>query len=1188
MAACPACASEQKDGARFCDQCGAPQQVACTNCGSELRPGARFCDQCGASQDGAVAAAGPRAASAPHAPTSERRVTSVLFGDLVGFTTLSEQRDKEDVRELLSDYFAQCRRIVARYGGTIEKFIGDAVMAVWGVPIARDDDAERAVRAGLELVRAIEELGEQISIPGLAMRVGIVTGEVAVNVGAQLEGMVAGDAVNTAARVQSVASPGEVWVDESTRLLTSGAITYSDAGSHELKGKAEPMPLWAVRAVVAAVGGSQRADGLEAPLTGRGREIRVIKELFHDVQENRRPALVVVSGDPGLGKSRLAWEFEKYIDGLYDSVAWHSTRCLAYGDGVAYWPIAEAVRGRLGLVESDQDADPGSALDAWLTENVTDDEETAWIRPRVLALLGGGVNSSFEPEDLFSAWRTFLERAGGNDSVSLVIDDAQHADDGTMRFVEHILANSDAPLFVMLLARSGLLQRWPDLATNRRATVLHLASLESREMSALLDGLVSGLPHNVRDGLVDRAQGVPLYAIETVRSLIDRDLVVPRGGVYVLADGAALDVDAIGAPASLQAVVAARLDQLSPAERRVVADASVFGLTFSREALAALGTDVANLDDVLTRLTRTEIFGTVTSRLSAEYGQFRFVQDVVRQVAYNTQSRRDRKAKHLAVAEYLSAQPDAGEVAPVLAQHYLDAIEASGPGDTDLADLRRQATEQLRRAGSRAVVLGAWVDARRYYESALAQADDPAMHAALQIELARTCFESGDADGVDLHARPAMEYYESAGDAIEQGHAAAYLAMSTSHLRGDNTTGLQMAQPHWDALRHVRGAERVLLLLGRAIGVARQNMNDIDYEVLLARASIADAVGDREAFAHALGSLAVPMLATSPLLAELLCRDALDFAVESQVPRIAANSRSTLANMLVAKDIAESMTMFKQCREEGRRSGTDALNLMVYDLNVATRGVALGSWADAEHFLTAAYPQSFIGDVALAWVDAMYADATDRPRRFTDPSPEARDADDPTLVAYALATEMYEARDRGELATAARLGLDATTHMVGVVGLLDDMIFIWPDAMDAALQAGDDDALQQLFAIVDEVPPGRVQAGHRAFRERIAALVAVRDGAADEVEPHFHAAIRNFEEWGSTLHAARARAEYAAWLDTLGRGDEAAVARQAALAVLTELDARGWLRRLGLDGAASSATAQAEVPQVSAGLGGVT
>ena len=267
---------------------------------------------------------------------AERKVTSVLFGDLVGFTTLSETRDKEDVRELLSAYFAQCRQIVARYGGTVEKFIGDAVMAVWGVPAAHEDDAERAVRAGLELARSVESLGEELKVPGLALRVGIVTGEVAVTIGAEHEGMVAGDAVNTAARVQSVAEPGQVWVDETTRLLTSGAITYVDVGSHPLKGKADPVPLWAVRAVVAAIGGAQRADGLEAPLIGRARELRLVKELLHGVEETGRPALALVNGDPGLGKSRLAWEFEKYIDGLQVTYAWHSSRCpgLWRGRGV--------------------------------------------------------------------------------------------------------------------------------------------------------------------------------------------------------------------------------------------------------------------------------------------------------------------------------------------------------------------------------------------------------------------------------------------------------------------------------------------------------------------------------------------------------------------------------------------------------------------------------------------------------------------------------------------------------------------------------------------------------------------------------------------------------------------------------------------------------------------------------------
>ncbi len=341
MTACPNCSADQPDDARFCASCGSALGApSCGACGAPLLPGARFCNACGSPQ-------GVPASETLQRPVSSRRVTSVLFGDLVGFTTLSEHRDQEETRELLTTYFDECRRIIGRYGGTIEKFIGDAVMAVWGVPTAHEDDAERAVRAGLELVAMVGGMGEAVGVGDLALRVGIVTGEVAVTIGAEQQGMVAGDAVNTASRVQSVAGTGQVWVDESTRLLTSSAITYLDRGSHQLKGKVDPVPLWSVQAVVAAVGGAQRADGLEAPLVGRDRELRLVKELFHGVEENRQPALLVMVGEPGVGKSRLAWEFEKYADGLTTTVRWHSGRCVAYGEGLAFFALAEAIRPRL-------------------------------------------------------------------------------------------------------------------------------------------------------------------------------------------------------------------------------------------------------------------------------------------------------------------------------------------------------------------------------------------------------------------------------------------------------------------------------------------------------------------------------------------------------------------------------------------------------------------------------------------------------------------------------------------------------------------------------------------------------------------------------------------------------------------------------------------------------------------------
>ncbi|MEO7980579.1 MAG: adenylate/guanylate cyclase domain-containing protein [Sporichthyaceae bacterium] len=617
---CAACAADLPDAARFCMQCGtpAPQPARdCAGCGEPLPAAARFCSSCGLTTGGATAKSVP----APPAdqPVAERRVTSVLFGDLVGFTPLSESKDSEEVRELLSAYFQQCRLVVARYGGVIEKFIGDAVMAVWGVPVAHEDDAERAVRAGLDLVAMVTRLGDEVGAEGLAQRVGVVTGEVAVTVGATGEGMVAGDAVNTAARVQSAASPGEVWVDGTTHALASAAISFTEAGEHELKGKAQLVRLWRAGAVVGQRGGAKRVDILEAPFTGHDADLRVVKDLFHSTQESGRPRLVVLDGEAGIGKSRLAWEFEKYVDGLATRSRWHRGRCLSYGDGVAFWALAEAFRARFGLVEADTGEVVTQRLDAGLTAYVADAGERDWLRPRLAVLLGAGGGAGFAREDLFAAWTAFLEHLTRDDeSVVLVLDDAQHADDGLLDFLDHLMATARTPIFILALARPDLLGRRAELG-GRRASVVRLEPLDEGTMAALIDGLVAELSPATRSALVRRAEGIPLFAVETVRALIDRDLVVPRDGRYVAAS-AALDLDAIGAPATLHALVAARLDALTAEEKRVVADAAVLGLTFTRDGLLALGNSAEAVDSALDLLRRREIFSIQTDRFSAERG----------------------------------------------------------------------------------------------------------------------------------------------------------------------------------------------------------------------------------------------------------------------------------------------------------------------------------------------------------------------------------------------------------------------------------------------------------------------------------------------------------------------------------------------------------------------------------------
>jgi class 3 adenylate cyclase len=321
---------------------------------------------------------------------------SVLFADLVGFTALAEGKDAEETRDLLSRYFDLAREVIGRYGGTVEKFIGDAVMAVWGAPTAHEDDAERAVRAGLELVDAVTTLGL-----GIAARAGVLTGEAAVTLGATNQGMVAGDLVNTASRLQSVAPPGVVLVGEATQRAASKAIAFEEAGPQLLKGKTSPVPAWRALRVIAERGGRNRSETLEAPFVGRDDELRLLKDLFHATGREGRARLVSAIGPAGIGKSRLAWEFLKYLDGLVDTVWFHDGRSPAYGDGISFWALGETVRRRAGLLEGDDEATTRSKLAATLAEHVPDPDERRWIEAALLALLGfeSGVGS----EQLFAA-----------------------------------------------------------------------------------------------------------------------------------------------------------------------------------------------------------------------------------------------------------------------------------------------------------------------------------------------------------------------------------------------------------------------------------------------------------------------------------------------------------------------------------------------------------------------------------------------------------------------------------------------------------------------------------------------------------------------------------------------------------------------------------------------------------------
>jgi len=1159
---CSACGQgNQPEGAKFCSECGAGLTAdGCATCGATLLPSAKFCSECGT----------PRGSAVPRAVAS-RRVTSVLFGDLVGFTTLSEARDQEDVRELLSRYFEKCRQVIARYGGTVEKFIGDAVMAVWGVPTVHEDDAERAVRAGLELVNAVAALGSDIGVPELAMRVGIVTGEVAVTVGALNEGMVAGDAVNTAARVQTAAAPGQVWVDETTRLLTSSAITYIDVGSHMLKGKAEPMPLWAVRAVVAAVGGLQRADGLEAPHTGRDHELRVVKELFHRVQDTGRPALLIVDGEAGCGKSRLAWEFEKYVDGLSDRVRWHSGRCLAYGEGVAFNALSEAVRGRLMTISGQdvEEVDSQAVLDERLRQYVPDADEHAWLSPRLGVLLGFQAVGSFQRDDLFVAWTTFLHRVS-EDSIPivLVVEDAQHADDGLLSFLEHVMAVGSFPCFIALLARPSLVQTHASLMANRRTSVVHLDVLSDEEMALLVDGLVSGLPGQVRASLVSRAEGIPLFAVETVRSLIDRDLVVPRGGEYVLVDPEALDLDAIAAPASLQALIAARLDSLTEPQRLVIDAGCVLGMSFEREHLAQLCPEITNLDDVLTGLVRVQMLRQQSSRFSAEIGQFQFVQSAVQQTAYGMLSRRERKSRHLSVAHILEGvDHGTGELSPIIAAHLLDAIDAV-PGDPDVAELTESMLVQLEQAADRAGALGAPAEAAAHLLVALERCPDPQRGPDIELELAEYLRQAGRYDEAVERAERVRDVFDERGDGAKAGLATATLADALVWGKGEYQRASGLAAERYELLKATDQAPEVVLRLAAALVRARLLMGADFFSEATEALRLAERVGSSADEAGGYLALGLHFSSTGPRkLAQLLLGAAADLAERVHASRIQVRALLNL-NAVMNQDDAE------RAEEYGRRALEVAQPVGVLDLtssavaNLLLAHLLTGAWDDALELLG----RDLLGTVNVE-TGMVVGGEIHLARGLTWTGLDATAAEDDIYGrAMSLVMAARRATAQGDHSVAG-MAVEGVRVRHQLTQVYDDFSLCLALAARVAQSCRDADAIRALLELVDSDPMASLPIGARAVAEQLRASEAIlADAETAQVEEHLHRSVGLFRQWKAMPFLGLALADRGLWLVRQGRVTDGDEALGEARSIFERLGATVWLEDLDAELALSTAS----------------
>jgi class 3 adenylate cyclase/tetratricopeptide (TPR) repeat protein len=728
--------------------------LTCPACGEQNPHGARFCNSC---------ASPLRAEERPLG--EERKTVTVLFVDLVGFTAQAERLDPEDVRGLLEPYHAHVREQLERRGGTVEKFIGDAVMAVFGAPVAHEDDPERAVRAALAIRDWSVDQAE------LQVRVAVNTGEALVNVGARPaegEAMVAGDVVNTAARMQAAAPVNGVVVGEATRRATRDQITYLDATAVEAKGKSEPVLVWEAVEPLARLG-VDLSERAKTPLVGRARELELVRSVLGRVQDERATQLVTVVGVPGIGKSRLVLELFRLVDDEPELITWRQGRCLPYGESVTFWALGEIVKAEAGILESDSPAEAERKLDRVVTALVSDATEARWLQTELRALVGLSGDGAGS-QTAGAAWRRFLEAVAERGPAVLVFEDLHWADDGLLDFLDELVDwLRDVPLLVVGTARPELLERRPAWSGGKaNATTISLQPLADEDTVRLISALIER-PVQLADEqrtLLDRAGGNPLFAEQYVRMLSER--------------GTAGEL-----PESVQGVIAARLDALPRAEKELLQEASVHGKVFWVGGVAvATGVDATGAEPLLRALERKDFVRRERRSAVAGDTQYSFQHVLLRDVAYGQIPRRRRADKHRRAAEWIERLGRPEDHAELLAHHYHQALELGrAVGAEDDPVLVEHARDALRTAGERALALSAYASASEFFADAMALTapDDPA-RARILLERGRALLALGG-PGLEL-ATEALERFVAAGD-IEGQAEAATVAARVSWQLGD-------------------------------------------------------------------------------------------------------------------------------------------------------------------------------------------------------------------------------------------------------------------------------------------------------------------------------------------------------------------------------------------------------------------
>jgi tetratricopeptide (TPR) repeat protein len=653
------------------------------------------------------------------------------------------------VQGMVSGAFDRLSAEVARYEGIVEKFAGDAVLALFGVPAAHEDDPERAVRAALEMQAAFIVQAQELLArgrPELQLRIGIETGEVLVDlerVAGERERMVTGDPVNTAARLQSVAAPGAIVVGPGTYASTREVVEYEELEPLDLKGKSLPVPAWRAVRVKARRGGIRTPLGIEAPLIGRDEELSLLKETVRRLTADRRPHLVTVIGAAGVGKSRLTWELEKYLDGLPGTYHWRKGRYLSYGQA-SFGGLVELIRSDAGVREDDTEEEGRRRVATRMAALGLGRDEP--VERALGVLLGAASEATSSRDDLFEAWRRYLEAIARVAPLVLVLEDIHWADEGSLDFVDFLARWAEAPILVLCLARHELLERRPSWGGGiANSSTIVLEPLGHAENEALLDALLPGsLPAGFKERIVAVAEGNPLFSEELVRMLIDRGIARPGAHGWELV----APVEELDIPTSIHALLAARLDSLPAQEKRLTQAAAVVGRIFWDAVLAHVVAGASpDLDRLLRGLRVKELVVAREPSSLADSREYGFRHVLIRDVAYESVPKAERAEKHLQVADWAEqrlARED--EMVELLASHYRSALayreEAMIGDESQLSDIRRRLLEYSRRAGRRAAELWDASSAAAWLRVAIEQARRLELPATERAELAKEYLDS--------------------------------------------------------------------------------------------------------------------------------------------------------------------------------------------------------------------------------------------------------------------------------------------------------------------------------------------------------------------------------------------------------------------------------------------------------------